>query len=132
MENKILNIDTSMKKIDFKVIPITEIEDLSFKIYVDFEINEIDDNRAMILAYVKAEFEPAVMFKSNAIFSIKVKFENSVKEEYIIKNIEEILYPISSEISYLMSVLSKSVDGTAFIVPPIINRIRLKKDNLKV
>lgn len=55
-----------------------------------------------------------------------LEFEKEVENEDIISNIEELMDPVASEVSYLLGTITKSMNNNIpLILPPVIDDIKL-------
>ena len=63
------------------------------------------------------------MFIAKFRYNVIVEFENDITDDEVYKNINDILDSIGSEISCLISILTRSMGGSPLIVPPVVNKI---------
>lgn len=119
------------RKIFLRKINVEEIinnfdeEDVNYKLNVAYKIVENNDGVVNIKVKVNSNFIPDFLFKAAMDFNVIVEYEKKVDNKDIIENIGDIIYPIGSEVSYLLSTITKSMSDMPLILPPVIDNIKL-------
>lgn len=116
-----------LRKIKFRdIISDTDADNISYKLNMEYKIVENNSGVVNIKVKVYSKFVPEFLFKSSMDFNVVLEFEKEVDNEDIISNIEELMDPIASEVSYLLGPITKSMNNNIpLILPPVIDDIKL-------
>ena len=85
-----------------------------------YEILDLKENTFSLRLNSKVFVEPEALFCIYLEYRINYEFSHKVDTKFIEKNIEEILHPVGSEVSYVTSTLTKFLTDNYFIMPPTI------------
>ena len=81
---------------------------------------DLKENAFSLKLDSKVFVEPEALFCIYLEYRINYEFSHKVATKFIEKNIEEILHPVGSEVSYVTSTLTKFLTNNYFIMPPTI------------
>jgi hypothetical protein len=127
---KIISRDIVLIKMGTKKLYAREeLDEVSFKSTAKYSIKNNRDGQVTILLNINSEFIPEIFLEANFEFIVNLEFEVDVSDSDIKENINDILYPLGGRISYLISVISREMDGDNLIVPPSIDEYIYLKDN---
>ncbi|MBV4430691.1 hypothetical protein KM803_04990 [Clostridium tyrobutyricum] len=130
LTQNIISKDIILIKMDTKKIPFKkETDKVSFKSIAKYSIKNNKDGQVIILLKINSGFVPEIFLNVKFEFIANIKFESPVKDSDIQENIEDILYPLGSRISYLISVITREMDGDNLIVPPSIDEYMCLKED---
>ena len=85
-----------------------------------YEILDLKENTFSLKLNSKVSVEPEALFCIYLEYRINYEFTHKVDTKFIKKNVEEILRPVGSEVSYVMSTSTKFLTNNYFIMPPTI------------
>lgn len=85
-----------------------------------FEILALNSNNVTLKLISKVYVDPEAMFFICFEYKASFEFDHKIDKSFIDKNIDEILLPLGSEMSYTTSTLTKLLVDHYFIMPPII------------
>ncbi|EEH97398.1 hypothetical protein CSBG_01024 [Clostridium sp. 7_2_43FAA] len=115
-----------LRKIKFRDIITDTDADINYKLNMQYKIVENKNGVVNIKVKVYSLFVPEFLFKSSMDFNVVLEFEKEVENEDIISNIEELMDPVASEVSYLLGTITKSMNNNIpLILPPVIDDIKL-------
>lgn len=112
-----------LRKIIVEDLPAQDCTEIEYKSDVKYKIIDNKIGVATIRAISESYFNPESIFKSSMEFNVYLEIDGEITDEEIEDNIEEILYTLGSEITYLLTPITKSMKGGALIVPPMIDKI---------
>jgi|SRR5665647_703036 len=101
---------------------------LSIKREDKYEIKDLNNNIFTLRLFSKVYAEPEALFCIYLEYEINYEFTHEVDKKFIKKNIDELLHPLGSDVSYLTSTLSKMLTNSYFIMPP---SITIEKEKAK-
>lgn len=121
---KISNKDFLLRSIKVnRILEEESVEDIEYSINAKYKILENKNGDITLRVLVSAGFIPDMMFKAELEFNVYINMEIDIADKEIDKNIEELLYFLGSEVSYLLATITKSMGGSALILPPTIKGI---------
>jgi len=86
-----------------------------------YEILDLNDYTFSLKIISKVFIEPEALFCINLEYKANFELSHKVDEAFIKKNANELLNPIGSEMSYIISTLTKAITDSYFIMPPMIS-----------
>ena len=102
--------------------PKDETIDISEETY--FEIIENNNEYLSLRVITKIFIEPEALFSIEMEHIINYRLLGKMVNEEIDDNIEELLFPLASEISYITSSVTQKLIGTHIVLPPTLNIIK--------
>lgn len=111
---KITLYDIEAKKID--IISEQDILDISLETIV--EIVNSDSETISIKADTKVYFVPESLFSINIGHLVEYKLIDKLDDKEVESNIDKLIAPIASEVSFIISFLTQKMIGTHIILPP--------------
>jgi len=89
-----------------------------------FEIIENNSEYLSLRVITKIFIEPEALFVIELEHIIEYKLQEKITNKEIDDNIEELLFPLASEISYITSFMTQKLIGTHIVLPPKLNIIK--------
>lgn len=127
--DNIISRELSLKNIKVtEVIEKSNSEDNTFNMKAKYKIVENNNGEVNIRLNIISGFEPEIIFNSEIDFNLYVKFEKDVEDKDISDNIGDLINQVGSEVSALLAQITRSMIGTAIIVPPMISKITKSKE----
>jgi len=107
-----VNAEKIIKKLTGPRLAVTQAD--------KYEILDLKENIFSLKLNSKVSVEPEALFCIYLEYRINYEFTHKVDTKFIEKNVEEILRPVGSEVSYVTSTLTKFLTDNYFIMPPTI------------
>lgn len=107
-------------RLDIK--PEDETIDISEE--TNFEIIENNNEYLYLKVTTKIFIEPEALFSIEMEHIIEYRILEKITNEEIDDNIEELLFPLASEVSYIISFMTEKLIGTHIVLPPTLNIIK--------
>lgn len=132
---KITKMDLYLKKITGEnfIDLISNVDEAGKSEWVreyDYNIIKNDDTELIISVSSHIGFNPKSLYELNCEFIIEYKVKESISEDEIKKNINEILSSVNQEISFTNSFITDRMFTGPFVVPPVFDYHKdTKKDN---
>jgi hypothetical protein len=95
-----------------------------------YEVLDINDSNFSLKFVSKVFVDPEALFCIDLEYRANFEFSHKIDKKFIDKNINELLYPIGGEMSYITSTLTKALTDHYIVMPPIIS-IDEKEDKIK-
>lgn len=119
--NNVKKFDITLVKINAERVENNPTENrLTVKREDKYDILDIKENIFSLKLNAKVFVEPEALFCIYLEYRINYEFNHKVDKKFIEKNVEEILHPVGSEVSYVTSTLTKFLTDNYFIMPPTI------------
>lgn len=122
---KIISRRFFLNKITANRLPI-EPKDKTIDISEETYFDVIDNNSEYLSLRVitKIFIEPKALFSIEMEHIIEYRLLEKITNDEIDNNIEELLFPLASEISYITSSITQKLIGTHIVLPPKLNIIK--------
>ncbi|KXA06738.1 hypothetical protein [Clostridium perfringens] len=124
MNNRIIDTQFFMENMEIeRIVNDVKAGDINYELNLQYYIHDINENTVALKVKCDSGFKPSLMFIAKFRYNVIVEFENDITDDEVYKNINDILDSIGSEISCLISILTRSMGGSPLIVPPVVNKI---------
>ncbi|SHF15062.1 hypothetical protein [Clostridium fallax] len=124
MNNRIIDTQFFMENMEFeRIVNDIKAGEINYELNLQYYIHDINENTVSLKVKCDSGFRPSLMFIAKFRYNVVVEFENDITDDEVYKNINDILDSIGSEISCLISILTRSMGGSPLIVPPVVNKI---------
>ncbi|NLJ57677.1 MAG: hypothetical protein GX339_02410 [Tissierellia bacterium] len=124
MKNKDIKDNIKLRRFYLRKIEATRIdknpEQETLKMFqkAKYEILENKGEKVLIKLSTEIVVEPETLFSIKAEHIIEYILKGPVSNEEIEENIDILLSPLGSELSYIISTISKEMINTRIILPP--------------
>lgn len=86
-----------------------------------YEILELKENAVTLKLISRVSMEPESLFEICLEYKASLEFKHKIDKSFIEKNIDDMLQPLGSDISYMISTLTKLLVDEYIIMPPIVS-----------
>jgi hypothetical protein len=127
MENKFS--PENIKKATINLIKVhaekieTELQNIEFTIkrLDKYEILEMRPNGVSLKFTSEVSVEPEALFMIDFEYKAVFEFNHKIDAKFVESNINDMLQPIGNETSYIISTMTKLMNDTYIIIPPIVS-----------
>lgn len=127
MENKFS--PENIKKATINLIKVhaekieTELQNIEFTIkrLDKYEILEMRPNGVSLKFTSEVSVEPEALFTIDFEYKAVFEFNHKIDAKFVESNINDMLQPIGNETSYIISTMTKLMNDTYIIIPPIVS-----------
>lgn len=127
MENKFS--PENIKKANINLIKVhaekieTELQNIEFTIKRSdkYEILEMRPNGVSLKFTSEVSVEPEALFTIAFEYKAVFEFNHKIDAKFVENNINDMLQPIGNETSYIISTMTKLMNDTYIIIPPIVS-----------
>lgn len=127
MENKFS--PENIKKATINLIKVhaekieTELQNIEFTIkrLDKYEILEMRPNGVSLKFTSEVSVEPEALFTITFEYKAVFEFNHKIDAKFVESNINDMLQPIGNETSYIISTMTKLMNDTYIIIPPIVS-----------
>lgn len=127
MENKFS--PENIKKANINLVKLhaekieTELQNIEFTIKRSdkYEILAMRSNGVSLKFSSEVSVEPKALFTISFEYKADFEFNHDIDTSFVVSNINDILQPIGNEISYIISTMTKLINDTYIIIPPIVS-----------
>lgn len=85
-----------------------------------WELIEVDNTKCSLKLCSKVGLKPESLFSLYIEYAIQYEFKQKIDKKFINKNVEQLLHPLGSEISYIIGSITKFIFNDYLILPPAI------------
>lgn len=98
-----------------------EDDSVKIKQYADYEILENKEEMVAIKLITKFSIEPEALFSIELEHIIEYFLKSPISNDEIDRDINLLLKPLASEVSFIFSVITKDMLNSRIVLPPILN-----------
>ena len=101
----------------------TELQNIEFTIKRSdkYEILEMRPNGVSLKFTSEVSVEPEALFTITFEYKAVFEFNHKIDAKFVESNINDMLQPIGNETSYIISTMTKLMNDTYIIIPPIVS-----------
>lgn len=101
----------------------TELQNMEFTIkrLDKYEILEMRSNGVSLKFTSEVSVEPEALFTITFEYKAVFEFNHKIDAKFVESNINDMLQPIGNETSYIISTMTKLMNDTYIIIPPIVS-----------
>ena len=119
--DNIIRTQITLNSVSAERIDANDGESFVIKRSDKYEILDLNEKTVSLKLIAKVFAEPEILFKICLEYKASFEFNHKIDKAFVEKNIDDILLPLGSDISYTISTLTKMLVDEYFIMPPIVS-----------